>query len=368
MNNEKIIISIVFLMMAFTPVFGQNLPDSKIFSNHLPPSPNAASINKFSESEVDLYTGKANINIPIYNFKSGDITIPISLSYNTKGIKVSDEASWVGLGWSLNCGGVISRVINGKDDFHTRGYVLGDELPATGNGMLLDYYLTYRFDNPDDITKLELYHNGTDDAQPDDFYFSFLGFSGELFFEKGSAKACLVDQSSNLEFNYDFESNTWVVLDNSGWKYYFEKHEISRSLTQTSSIPPPSPSGTYSEEAISAWYLTRITTPKGDHVTLEYKETGKYIQSVVDYTELTEYGPYTYTDFDLNDRKGLVISELEVDSYTASINEVNEVYLDKISGNEGEIIFDTDERLDRKNTLYASAAQRLENILIEVIK
>src|SRR5215472_6202424 len=74
----------------------------------IPPSPNAAALMKFTDIPVSTYTGTADITVPIYTIKAKGVTVPVSLSYHTGGIRLSEEASWVGLGWALNAGGRIS--------------------------------------------------------------------------------------------------------------------------------------------------------------------------------------------------------------------------------------------------------------------
>jgi len=61
------------------------------------PSPDAQYLGKFGEIPVDLFTGRVNIEIPIYTIKYYDIEVPISISYHGGGIKVTDEAGAVGL-------------------------------------------------------------------------------------------------------------------------------------------------------------------------------------------------------------------------------------------------------------------------------
>ena len=39
---------------------------------------------------MDYFREKANINIPIYTITVDDVSIPISLSYNTGGIKLNE--------------------------------------------------------------------------------------------------------------------------------------------------------------------------------------------------------------------------------------------------------------------------------------
>lgn len=81
-----------------------------------PPSPEASALAKYGNIPVSAYTGVPNISVPVYTIQAGDIKVPISLNYHASGIRVDEEASWVGLGWSLQANGVISRVIRGKDD------------------------------------------------------------------------------------------------------------------------------------------------------------------------------------------------------------------------------------------------------------
>lgn len=67
-------------------------------------TPTVASFMKNIDHPVGLYHGNPEISHTLYTLKDGDITLPITLNYNASGIKVSEEASWVGLGWNLNMG------------------------------------------------------------------------------------------------------------------------------------------------------------------------------------------------------------------------------------------------------------------------
>ncbi len=53
------------------------------------PSPNA--MNNMVQSDADLYTGRVSSSVPLYNFKSREIEVPISVSYSSSGIKVNDN-------------------------------------------------------------------------------------------------------------------------------------------------------------------------------------------------------------------------------------------------------------------------------------
>ena len=108
--------------------------------NFFTASPDVAAFQKYSTLPVSLYTGKINLSIPIHEIKSGNITIPISISYNSGGVKVDDFASSVGLNWNLNAGGSIVRMIKDLPD-NGASFSLYAEYDWD-NGLMLDSRLT----------------------------------------------------------------------------------------------------------------------------------------------------------------------------------------------------------------------------------
>ena len=81
-----------------------------------PVSPSVSSFKKYIDNPVGYYTGVPVINIPLYTINEPGFSLPINLSYHAGGIKVNEVASNVGLGWSLNAGGVITREIKDIPD------------------------------------------------------------------------------------------------------------------------------------------------------------------------------------------------------------------------------------------------------------
>ncbi|WP_333596747.1 DUF5977 domain-containing protein [Chryseobacterium flavum] len=79
-------------------------------------TPEIASIMKYADFPELNYIGKTNISVPIYDIKFGKLNIPIGLSYNTKGNKVADIATSVGLGWNLNATGNLTVKVNDMND------------------------------------------------------------------------------------------------------------------------------------------------------------------------------------------------------------------------------------------------------------
>jgi hypothetical protein len=71
---------------------------------------------------VNEASGTPSIALPLYEIHSGEISVALSASYHASGVRVTDVASWLGLGWSLNAGGTITRVVRGNPDEKTGGF------------------------------------------------------------------------------------------------------------------------------------------------------------------------------------------------------------------------------------------------------
>jgi hypothetical protein len=80
-----------------------------------PTSPEFSSFEPVDTTDmVNLATGEFNYNLPLIEVPGPEGGYPLSLSYHA-GIRLDQEASWVGLGFTLNPG-AINRTINGYAD------------------------------------------------------------------------------------------------------------------------------------------------------------------------------------------------------------------------------------------------------------
>lgn len=141
----------------------------------LPSSTGTSAIARNIDIPVDLSTGRANVQIPLYSAGFSKMQIPVTLSYQTSGIKVTDIATWVGLGWNLSAGGRITRIVRGHPD--EKGYLV----PGLNTSLqfLLDNVASW------DYGLFDFYYNEQSnaelDGQPDIFYFEIPGKSGMLY-------------------------------------------------------------------------------------------------------------------------------------------------------------------------------------------
>ncbi len=103
----------ISLVIAFLPSL---FPVNYLFaSNNGPNAPEAAAFEPVDATDmVNLVTGDMSYVLPLLNVPSPEGGYPLSLAYHA-GIAMDQEASWTGLGWSLNPG-AINRGVNGYPD------------------------------------------------------------------------------------------------------------------------------------------------------------------------------------------------------------------------------------------------------------
>src|SRR5690606_39839233 len=76
----------------FLVVNGQEM--SPLIPEVIPPGPTAAELGRYGIVPVNMHTGNTNISIPLYEFTTKNLSVPISLSYNSSAIQVDEVASW----------------------------------------------------------------------------------------------------------------------------------------------------------------------------------------------------------------------------------------------------------------------------------
>ncbi|MBS7256706.1 RHS repeat domain-containing protein [Flavobacterium branchiicola] len=345
----------------------------------IPSSPTAASLGVYGNNPVNYYNGTIGLTIPLYEIKAANQTLPIRLDYFSSGIKVADNAGWVGLGWSLSAGGVITKVVKGGDDLFGSGsskigYYDADPLPnkqdvLSGNWTNLsshDQEYLYNFDQ------------GWVDTEPDTFNYNFGAYSGRFVLGKlSNGSQVYVDQKNNLRMQYLQLTDNWVITDGMGVRYYFNTRERGidyyRSLTN-GDIPNDSQIGTFDNYTLSdnplittSWYLDSIVMTNGETVSFIY-QTQPQIQSVslIGKSE-TEYNMVTRSNgtYAPNDSRYLPPTFSGIYHENMASKQVTlDVYLKQINFSGGTILFNTSDR-DDIEYLGTLKPQKLSEIVIK---
>lgn len=127
-----------------------------------PVSPEASKLGEFDDVPVNLSAGTTGLNIPIFNIEEGDFTLPIQLKYHYSGLVVDQIPGDLGLGWSLETGGMVKRQVMGRPDKDTNGYIGQNRI---GFNWVLPCYKGDLSTSPVNNLKENAY-NGSYDTRP----------------------------------------------------------------------------------------------------------------------------------------------------------------------------------------------------------
>lgn len=257
----------------------------------LPPSPSVSSLLKFVDVPVSPYTGTADISIPIHTIETKGKSVPISLQYHTGGIKIKEESGIAGLGWSLHCGGVISRTIMGKDDFlgdvyfnapvpeiHSRITARAGYYTSDMGDYGFNFFCNYNVPTADSLYSFKGLLNNSNpfyDAEPDIYQYSYPGGSGKFIIDRN--RNIILQNQDNLKFQFDVEGKWFTITDEWGSQYYFKDIEI----VTTNADPARS---------ISSWHLSKIITPQKDSVVYTYVTDSTWTSASADINETYRTG------------------------------------------------------------------------------
>lgn len=214
--------------------------------NYYPVSPSAARLIDEINYPVDYSTGAMNLSIPIYEIRTRDFVLPITLKCVTTGIKAfRNNYNRVGIGWDLEVEPMITREIHGNDD---------------------DYgYLNYdsRFNNPRQQYLLNIVKNGLD-SEPDVFYFRTLTNSGKFMFKKPENETSpkyvpLFFPASAEKITVPSTLNKGIRMqDEKGNLYIFGGQDYSVEQTRSRS------------NNITTWKASSIVSPQQDILRFSY--------------------------------------------------------------------------------------------------
>lgn len=241
-------------------------------------SPEAASLGKYGNIPVSEYTGVPQISIPLHTVRSGELELPVSLSYHASGVKVNQEATWVGLGWDLFAGGCISRVVSGENDLDTNyspditqyidtisnHYIHSNLSSLCVTWDWREWYNGIEESNPNYRLLQELTARK---HEPDIFQASFCGQSIMFYLDPVTEEAIQIGKiSGNYKIAIDQKQGrdiaVWKITDNYGTIYYFGGEGTEYSYLSDYGVNVPD----YAE----TWNLITIQHAVRGYITLHY--------------------------------------------------------------------------------------------------
>lgn len=213
-------------------------------------TPEASALGQYGNYTASDYTGIPNISIPLFSVNSSGFTMPIELSYDASGIKVEQQATYVGLGWNLMMGGKISQIVCGQNDNWQTGYYVNtitnqDLLKPLSNkeyfSSLYGCFPTVEFPGiplipemgtplPIDTVKFQILQSVTNGAKvPDVYQASFCGHNVSFVIDPFNSKAKIIgNDATNYQIEIYKENVPYLlhrieITDDHGLKYVFKE-------------------------------------------------------------------------------------------------------------------------------------------------
>jgi YD repeat-containing protein len=327
---------IVTLLSPITPntapgsggIVDQSVDMVNLRTDIIPHSPEAEALGKYSVLPVTLYSGMPSISVPIFEIKSSSLDLPFSLTYNNNGYKPNEIASWTGLGWTLEGGGVITRIVKDQVDESMAGGAHYDDFI---NINLMVW-------NQPFLTELAMKQV---DSEPDVYIFHVGGYSGKFIMLKGQAYLFPYQNLRIVPFGAGFK-----MTDDKGNNYTFTSTETThqKAMTPGSLVP----------DHTSAWFVTQV-------ISADTKDTVLF-----NYQSYTYFQPANYVEtykIDGSISNGLNTSGHTFTEYAIQGDHIDGLLLSSVTSRFGNIYF-SPSAADRSDLINSIGAKSLDNILV----
>lgn len=351
------------------------------------PSPNIASLGQYITNPVSYYTGIPEINIPLYEYKDQDVSIPISLSYQASAFKPDEHPSWVGMGWSLNAGGYITRIVKGRRDDALLEEDLYDKPDQASAWMNyydnIEHFVDNRLFESKNLANCETfdrYEGLLLDGEPDEFVFSFGKYSGKFIFSKAKGNIAPVvmgysdlkvevhpwlinekferDNSDGINYlsfkKYAFSGFTITTPDGMRYEFGCKRTDNMNNIQNADELAVDETQicpDLFYTRYIDTWHLVRIsklgkTNEEIEIATFEYNrgEQPGYPTTRKKHLNINWSVSYIRTESELVDNNGNQLVSLPF-----SYNITYPRYLSKINTKNGSIIFSTSDSKELSN-------------------
>ncbi len=262
--------------------------NSFTFPQIIQSSPTVSGLMKMEEISLNKYVGQPTIAIPLFNKNIHGLKYNLALRYRVSGIRNTEMSGWVGTGWLLNAGGVISRTVVGLPDEYKSIFGKGinysgffnirnvnhQSSPAKINQKRSFWYAALYDDHP----RL--------DYEQDIYQFNFFGHTGKFIIDVENpitsidtlAIPKIINQDSPLKImavhQGDWRSaiDRFEVTDANGFVYVFSTVEVTTTHKHTilnfqNGATAPLGPGDHrfnNMQFKSAWKLTKVKDSDGN--------------------------------------------------------------------------------------------------------
>lgn len=232
---------------------------------------------------VNNITGTPVASIPLHTVSIGQISVPVSLVYASRGVKVNALDGYMGIGWSLSAGGEITRELRGLPDDNPVADALRSGWYYNSNGTKVNNFSISNDGGTANCTDETadnnyLTNNFTDysDTEPDIFHVNAPGLSCDLVFDAGHNIKVMPYKDIQVSYTIDLYNRigTFTIINERGVRYMFQETE-STSLTSVAVSVPSYHKRLFNQfsKGVSyyhSWKLSSITDVLGNSIKFVY--------------------------------------------------------------------------------------------------
>ena len=249
------------ILLASQPVFSQApapSPENLLPPRFIPKSPTTSTLPRFDTQQlVNLPTGGAQLAVPMAEVTRGSLHLSVALAYSYTGLKVAQPYDLVGLGWTLQAGGSITRQVNGLvDDLYVNSPDQRYDEVAILTNVNDQKYLKKGFDN-------------LVDTGPDVYNFSLPGGPSGRFVLRDTTVVLFPQQPVHIRplgGHSTLGFRGFQITTEDGVRYQFLDAEVT--------TPNPNNYGHVGTH-YSGWQLTRLlSADNSDTISLHYSTYG----------------------------------------------------------------------------------------------
>ena len=272
--------------------------EQSLFNGIIPLSPQAAALARYAEYPVNHTTGLPEISIPLYTIKMGGFELPITISYHASGARVNDIPTCVGLGWTLNAGGAITRTIFGTPDFFRY-----DAESSDYSLWNMEYLEQLHKNNQYNYFWEIIHHNPDFDTESDRYSFNAGGHSGIFRYSHQEKKFYVLNHSSyHISQQGAGNSCNFTLYCPDNTEYLFAEHEGCGVDVLGEGNP-----------YTTAYYVSKITTQWGE-IDFSYK-TGSDI-NIITNNCITTVGSFPIQENDYVDLREEIHKDISQTTFT----------------------------------------------------
>ncbi|MBS1511069.1 MAG: RHS repeat protein [Bacteroidetes bacterium] len=249
---------------------------------------------RYGDYPMAAYTGLTDITIPLHTVTGRKLSLPVTMSFHASGRMANEINGTLGMRWTLNCGGLVTRTMKGQPD-EWDGLTQFDITPYinTSNNPSFDVLHSacpdgkiHGYQDPNSSTATPIY-----DSEYDIFSYALPnGKQGHFILKNvNGTKVPMTIPYESLKIEITKEQLYWgyfieniKITDIDGIQYFFGKLDASTVNAIEVSEEWTTPIAPYLDNAPipTAWYLTKIVSSDGtDQISFSYNSPYQSSQS-----------------------------------------------------------------------------------------